>query len=144
MNSTNPHMMIPIAILIFDNDGIVSYKAYSPSQYQFLEDGSNPDHHSEQFGQFLARVYNRVAYNEQQPLNNATNYGRLKEIHTRHILVPINQRDNTCYFSTYIHPHTDYKPIHRESPVMFDRNLANNYINLQPNLCHHSCDHEIV
>ena len=145
MAAQNPHMNIPVAILIFDNNGQISYRAYSPDTYTFNADGSNPDHCSEQFGQVLARVHNRVAYNALQPMNNVTNYGQLKEIHTRHIQIPIAERnDGTCYFTTYIHPHCSYKPVHRNSPVLFDPNQANNYANTQPNLNHRSCPHEFV
>jgi hypothetical protein len=145
MTNNNPNMNIPVTILIFENDGQISYRAYSPTDYFFNEDGSNPDHRSEQFGQFNARVYNRVAYDSMQPLNNATNYGRIKEIHSRHIMVPISQRQaGICYFTTYIHQHCNYKPIHRNSPVFFDANQANNYANMQPNLFHRSCSHEFV
>lgn len=145
MTVINPHMNIPVAILIFDNEGQISYRAYSPDGYIFNADGSNPDHRSEQFGQFLARVHNRVAYDSMQPMNNATNYGRLKEIHTRHIAVPITDRGNgICYFTTYIHQHCNYKPVHRNSPVFFDAIQADNYANMQPNLFHRSCSHEFV
>ena len=145
MAAANPHMNIPVAILIFDNDGQISYRAYSPSAYFFNEDGSNPDHCSQQFGQFLARVHNRVAYNPLQPMSTDTNYGQLKEIHSRHIQIPISERANgTCYFTTYIHQHCNYKPIHCNSPVLFDINQASNYANTQPNLSHHSCSHEMV
>jgi hypothetical protein len=137
-------MNIPIAILIFDTDGHISYRAYSPTEYHFLPDGSNPDHRDGQFGQFLAHVYNRIAYDQTNPLNNSTPYGQLKEIHTRHIQIPISERHYICYFTTYIHQHCNYKPIHRESPVTFDQNQANNYANQQPNLCHRSCSHEFV
>lgn len=146
MNAFNPaaFMNVPVAILIFDNDGQISYRAYSPQQYHFNEDGSNPDHRSEQFGQFLAAVYNRVAYDQMNPLNNNTNYGRLKEVHSRHVQIPIQNRGNVCYFSTYIHQHCNYKPVHRNSPVFFDDIQANNYANMQPNLFHRSCPHEFV
>ena len=144
MTNANPHMNIPVAILIFENNNIISYRAYSPTDYLFNDDGSNPDHRSEQFGQFLARVYNRVAYDSMQPLNNNTNYGRIKEIHSRHIVMPIAERHNICYFTTYIHQHCNYKPVHRSSPVLFDANQANNYANMQPNLIPRSCDHEFV
>lgn len=140
----NAFMNIPVAILIFDNEGQISYRAYSPTEYHFRPDGSNPDHSDGQFGQFLAHLYNRIAYNVQQPLNNATNYGRLKEIHTRHVQIPIASRGNVCYFTTYNHPHTNYKPVHMESPVFFDSNQANNYANMQPNLYHNNCPHEFV
>jgi hypothetical protein len=137
-------MNIPVAILIFDNDGQNCYRAYSPSEYYFRPDGSNPDHRDGQFGQFLAHLYNRIAYNELHPLNNSTNYGRLKEIHTRHVQIPIADRGNVCYFSTYIHAHTNYEPIHRESPIFFDPVQANNYAGIQVNLSHHNCPHEFV
>ena len=71
--NVNEFMNIPVAILIFDNEGQISYRAYSPHEYHFNADGSNPDHRSEQFGQFLANVYNRVSYDQLQPMNNATN-----------------------------------------------------------------------
>jgi hypothetical protein len=140
----NQFMNIPVAILIFDNQGEISYRAYSPTEYHFLPDGSNPDHRDGQFGQFLAHVYNRVAYDQQNPNNNNTNYGRLKEIHTRHIQIPINQRMGLCYFTTYIHPHCNYKPVHRNSPIFFDPNQASSYANLQPNLIHYNCPHEFI
>jgi hypothetical protein len=145
MNSPSPFMNIPVAILIFDNNGLITYRAYSPESYHFNEDGSNPDHRSEQFAQFLARVHNRVAYNPMDAMQNQSNYGQLKEIHTRHVQIPIAQRNNgTCYFSTYIHTQCNYKPIHYNSPVFFDTNLATAYADQQPNLGHRNCPHEIV
>jgi hypothetical protein len=145
MSAANPSMNIPIAILIFNDNGLISYRAYSPNSYHFNEDGSNPDHRSEQFGQFLARVHNRVAHNSMNPMNNNTNFGLLQEIHTRHAQIPIAQRNNgTCYFSTYIHPHCNYKPVHRNSPVFFDTEKANTYAGQQPNLFHRECHHEFV
>ena len=144
--ASNPEqfMNVPVAILIFDNGGQISYRAYSPQHYYFNEDGSNPDHRSEQFGQFLARVHNRVAYDAQNPMNNQTPYGALKEIHSRHVMIPIAARGTTCYFTTYIHQHTPYKPIHRQSPVFFDVIQAQNYAGTQPNLYHRECPHEFV
>jgi hypothetical protein len=144
MNDINQFMNIPVAILIFDNQGQISYRAYSPTEYHFRPDGSNPDHRDGQFGQFLAHLYNRIAYDQLNPINNNTNYGYLKEIHTRHVQIPIASRGNVCYFTTYVHQHCNYKPIHRDSPVVFDANQANNYANLQPNLTHLSCPHERI
>jgi hypothetical protein len=138
------NMHIPVAILIFDDQSQISYRAYSPSEYYFNSDGSNPDHRSEQFGQFLARVYNHIAYDAQNPMNNNTPHGQLKEIHTRHVVIPITARGATCYFTTYIHQHCNYKPIHRQSPVFFDGLQANNYAGTQPNLHHRSCHHTFV
>jgi hypothetical protein len=136
---------IPIAILIFDNDGQIIYRAFSPSQYHTLpgvpdEDNTFPD----QYGQFLARIYSRISYDTQQPLNNNTNTGKLKEVHTRNIDVPLGQRNNLCYFSTYTHPHTLYKPVHRQSPIFFNFQDAVTYNNSMPELIHRSCSHEFV
>lgn len=144
MIDINQIMNIPVAILIFDNQGQISYRAYSPTEYHFRPDGSNPDHRDGQFSQFLAHVYNRVAYDQLNPMNNNTPFGALKEVHTRHVQIPISQRGDTCYFSTYIHHHTSYKPVHRASPVLFNGIQANNYAIQQPNLHHHSCPHEFV
>ena len=144
MNDINQFMNIPVAILIFDNQGQISYRAYSPIEYHFLPDGSNPDHRDGQFGQFLAHLYNRITYDQLNPINNNTNYGHLKEIYTSHVQIPIASRGNICYFRTDNHPHCNYKPIHRESPIFFDINRANNYANLQPNLTHLSCPHEYI
>ena len=144
MNDINQFMNIPVAILIFDNDSQISYRAYSPSEYHFRPDGSNPDHRDGQFGQFLAHLYNRIAYDQLNPLNYAIPYGQLKEIHTRHVQIPIGQRHNICYFTTYVHHHCNYEPIHRESPVFFDAIQAKNNANLQPNLTHLNCPHEFV
>jgi hypothetical protein len=144
MSSINDFMNIPVAILIFINQGHITYRAYSPREYHFLPDGSNPDHRDGQFAQFLAHVYNRVSYDAQNPMNNSTPFGELKEIHTRHVQIPIANRGHTCYFSTYIHQHTNYKPVDRPSPVLFDPIQAQNYANTQPNLYHRDCPHEFV
>ena len=133
---------IPVAILIFNNGGQISYRAYSPDNYTINEDGTNP---SEQLGQFLARVHNRIAYNSMQPMNTVTNFGQLKEIHTRHITVPLSERSNgACHFTAYAHQNCNYKPVHRESPVFFSANQATNYANMNPNLFHYECPHEFV
>lgn len=135
---------IPLAILIFENNGNYSYRAYSPSEFNRQPDVDDTDHRSVLFGQFLARIYNRIAYDPNQPLNNGTQFGALKEIHSRFVQIPIEQRGQTCYFSTYQNQHCRYNPIHRDSPVFFDQQPAANYQNQQPNLIHCSCSHEIV
>jgi hypothetical protein len=137
---------IPIAILIFDNDGQIIYRAFSPTQYHTLSEpvGEDDDTFPDQFGQFLARIYSRISYDSQQALNNNTNSGKLKEVHTRMIDVPLGQRTNLCYFSTYTHPHTLYKPVHRPSPVFFNFQDAVSYGNSEPTLIHRSCSHEFV
>jgi hypothetical protein len=137
--NNNLSLAIPVAILIFDNDGQITYRAYSPSRntYEEIED-------DEEFQQFLARLYNHLAYDNQNHLNNITNYGCLKEIHTRYIQIPIQQRGNSCFFSTYINRFTNYKPVHHPSPILFDVNEASDYANEQRNLIHCECPHEFI
>jgi hypothetical protein len=120
---------IPIAILIFSNNGDYVYKAYSPQEYYCRPDGSEPDSNDEQFGQFMASIYNHISYNHENPIMNQTRYGRLLEIHTRHVDFPVDQRGNSIWFITYIHPYCNYKPIHRQHPIFFDVNLAIDYHN---------------
>jgi hypothetical protein len=144
--------LIPVVILIFDNEGQITYKAYSPNNYDVdfgdaLEGAvivSNDESFEHKFGQFLARVYNRVAFDSANSLNNSTCFGRLKEIHTRRLNIPVNMRGETCYFTTYTHIHTSYNPIHHTSPVLFNENDALLYANSQPNLLHCRCEHECL
>lgn len=130
---------IPIAILIFDNNTNISYKAFSPSNYNMDDDTD------ESFGQFLAKVYNRIAYYAFDPNNdNTTNFGKLREVHTRYIDIPLEQRTNMVFFSTYVNQYCHYKPIHSQSPITFDPVLANDYSQLQNQLIHESASHEFV
>jgi hypothetical protein len=135
---SSPLITTPVAILIFDNDGHISYKAYSPINYNFIEDDNDI-----QNSQFLADLYSHIAYNDFQPLINTTNYGKLKEIHIRYIQIP-NNRPNTCYFTTNITPHCYYKSIHRDSPIFFDVIQAQIYANTQPTLYHCECSYEFI
>ena len=144
MNNNNQFVHIPIAIIIYENDDQIFYQSYSPTEYNFQPDSSSPNHRDSQFGQFLAHLYTHLAYDQQNPLNNITNCGILKEIHTRHIQIPIDNRGNICYFTVYNNPNTNYKPVHHKSPIFFDINEANNYANLQPNLIHIQCHHEFL
>ncbi len=141
---SNQYMSIPIAILIFDNNGQIYYHAFSPKEYHYRPDGSSPDHSDGQISQFLAHIYNRISYNPQNTINNVSLFGKLKEIHTRHIYIPITERGNICYFSTYANQYTNYRPIHTISPIFFIDNQAKNYANQQPNLFHTSCQHEFL
>jgi len=140
----NANMKIPVAIITFDNNGLISYRAYSPNNYFSNEDGSNLYNRSEQLAQFLTHVYNRIGYDSIEIMNNVSNYGNIKEIHSRYIRIPITDRHNICYFSTFNHQHCNYKPIHVNSPVFFDENQADNYVNIQSNLFHNQCIHEFV
>jgi hypothetical protein len=141
--NNNEIMNIPVAILIFENNNGFLYKAYSPSNYLYYPDGVALDEQSEQYGQFMANVYNKITYDVQQNNNNSA-HGQLREIHTRFISVPIINRGNMVYFYTYINPHCNYRPIHRHSPVFFNPNQADDYANQQPNLGYIQCSHEMV
>jgi hypothetical protein len=134
---------IPVAIIIFDNGGQISYRAYSPTIWLEVDDAEI------QYGQFLARIYQRLAYNPLEPMNTATPLGNMKEVHTRLHYSPLGHREGgICYFTTYIHPHTPYKPVHRASPVFFnERQDRNDYAAAAPGapeLFHRTCPHEFV
>jgi hypothetical protein len=136
---------LPVAILIFeDPNHQVYYRAYSSSQYIPNADSSvqNLQHH--QYGQFIAQIYNKLALDQQNPLSNVTSYGKLKEVHIRFLEIPMAQRGPTCYFSTYYHPHCNYRTIHRQSPIYFIADQALIYGSSQPNLVHCECEHEII
>jgi hypothetical protein len=146
---------IPIAILIFMENNNISYKAYSPANYnpmQVIDDSENTEdtddtwdtYDENEFDRFLERVYSRINYNPTNPLNNDTHFGKFQELHTRYIDVPLGARGNVVYFSTYEDPNCKYKVIHRESPILFDNRLANDYAQLQNQLNHESCSHEFV
>ena len=122
---------VPVVILIINNDGYISYQAYLPDTY----DQSNPN----EFNVFLARVYNHISYDCNNALNNNTDIGKLLEVHHRHNITPPTIRSPLCYFSTYIHPHCNYKPIHINSPFFFNASDAQSYSDEHPELCHMSC-----
>ena len=139
---------IPIVIIIFDDGRNISYRAYSPTVWQ-TDINENDDGFVDQYGQFLARVYQRVTYNPLEPMNTATPLGVMKEVHSRALMSPLVFREGgNCYFTTYIHPHTPYKPVHRVSPVFFSERLdANDYAAAAPGvleLFHRVCPHEFV
>ena len=136
---------LPIAILIFeDPNHQVYYKAYSPSQYIPSSDSSVQNHQHHQYGQFIAQIYNKLALNQQNPLNNITQYGKLKEVFIRFLEIPMAQRGPTCYFSTYNHPHCNYRTVHRQSPIYFTAEQAQGWGSSQFNLVHCECEHEVI
>ncbi len=132
---------IPLVIIIFDNGGHISYRAYSPASYN-TEADDNAENAEDQYGQFLARVYQRVSYDQTQPLHAATPFGTMKEVHSRACKIQLANRGDTCYFSTYIHPHTPYKPVHRGTPVHFEAGVGAG--GGGPTLYSRSCPHEFV
>jgi hypothetical protein len=139
---------IPVAIIIFDNGGVINYRAYSPTVWRADID-RGADDAEDQYGQFLARIYQQLAFNPTQPMNTATVFGNMNEVHTRWHHTQLAQREGgNCYFTTYIHPYTPYKPVHRRSPVFFNvQQGANDYAAAAPGaaeLFHFICPHEFV
>ena len=136
---------LPVAILIFeDQNHQTHYRAYSSSQYIPNVDSSIPNLQHQQYNQFIAQIYNKLALDLQNPLNNMTNYGKLKEVSIRFLQIPMANRGTMCYFSAYNHPHCTYKPVHRQSPIYFAANEAQAYTVLQPELFHYECEHEVI
>jgi hypothetical protein len=150
-NQNTMDFRIPVAIIIFDNGGQISYRAYSPTVW-YEDGGADDSTFGDQYGRFLARIYQRLAYNPLEPMNTATPFGNMKEVHTRHHWTPLGSREGgQCYFTTYIHTHTPYKPVHRPSPVFFNENQgANDYAAAMggapeaQELFHCVCPHEFV
>lgn len=131
---TTPRLnKIPISILIFENNGRYSYRAYSPTEY-------NPENQNTDWvNDFITKIYNKIGYNL-----NSTRYGKIKEIHTRKIKRNVTDRGDTCFFSTYQNEYCRYNPIHCESPLFFTQDKAVDYESQQPNLIHLCCPHELV
>ncbi len=133
---------MPVIILILKNDdGVVFYKAFSPSSYTPPQD-DEIDYDAD-FENFKMRMYSYINYNH-NGIDNTTNLGKLLEVHSRHITTPLDQRGNTVWFSTYQHPDTTYFCVHRPSPIHFSQDSAIAYQNMQPALIHTSCEHIIV
>ena len=136
---------LPVAILIFeDPNHQTHYRAYSSSQYIPHVGSSIPNLQAHQYSQFIAQIYNKLALDQHNPLNNITSYGKLKEVHIRFLQVPMYNRGATCYFSAYNHSHCTYKPVHRQSPVSFTAGEAQAYAVQQPELFHYECEHEMI
>jgi hypothetical protein len=142
MNPT--FIKIPVVILIFNHQDQIVYKAYSPSKYDYPYDISNPNFETDQYNEFVGRVYNHVGYDLQRSLTNSTTYGKLLEIHSRHISVPLSDRGDRCYFTVQTNQHTNYMPVHHGSPVFFDQQEAVSRSPEQTGLEHLSCSHERV
>jgi len=148
---------IPVVILIYQNEGNTTYKAYSPlngdSDDNYNENitvnspnnnsnpNSNPNSNITPLQKFVEKVYNHINTYEN---NEALSSNVLREVHSRNIDIPIQNRGSVCYFSTYAHPYTSYNPIHHSSPVMFDAVQAQNYAEYNPTLLHYSCEHQFI
>ncbi len=106
---------IPIAIVISqDLGGNVNYTAFSPKEYNV---GS--DTRKRLYEKFMSKLYQHISYDPTNILNNNTRLGKIMEIHTRFIRVPLDQRRVLVNFSTFDHPSCNYKPIHHATPLKF-------------------------
>lgn len=104
--------LIPIAILILRNpEGHVEYKAYSPQNYN-----AGSETRRALYDKFMDKLYEHISYNAE---NGQTSLGKLLEVHTRFIRVPINKRRDKVHFNGYVHQYCEYKPIHGASPLQF-------------------------
>lgn len=107
--------LIPIAIVISqDLGGNVNYTAFSPRDYDV---GS--DTRKRLYEKFMAKLCQHISYDPTNGLNNNSSLGKIKEIHTRFIRVPLYQRRVLVNFSTVDHPSCNYKPIHHATPLKF-------------------------
>jgi hypothetical protein len=107
--------LIPIAIVITqDHGGNVNYTAFSPKDYNI---GSET--RKRLYDKFMKKLCTHISYDPNNPLNNNSSIGKVLEIHTRFIRVPLDQRRVLVNFSITDNPHCNYKPIHHESPVKF-------------------------
>lgn len=141
----NPSLIkIPVAILIFNHQDQIVYKAYSPTKYEYPYDFSNPNFETDQYNQFISSLYLHVGYDLQTSLSNVTAYGKLLEIHSRHVSVPLADREDRCYFTVQLNQHTNYMPVHHTSPIFFDQQEAANRSPEQTDLEHLSCSHEFI
>jgi hypothetical protein len=144
MNPNLSFIKIPIVILIFQNQEQVIYKAYSPNRYDFPFDPSNPSFETTQYNNFINRVYRHVGYNFQDSITNITNYGKLMEIHIRHISTPLSYRGQDCYFTVLTNQNINYSPVHHASPIFFNEQEALSRSPEQIDLQHMCCHHEFV
>jgi hypothetical protein len=104
--------LIPIAILILRKpEGHVEYKAFSPQSYN-----TGSELRRTLYDRFMDKLYQHISYN---PENGETNLGKLLEVHTRFIRVPIRSRGDTVHFNGYIHQYCEYMPVHGASPLQF-------------------------
>ena len=130
----------PIVILIFDNNGQIEYRAYSPVSYNPEDTSSNTK--SIQFHNFLDRVHSAISFDELHNGNN-TPFGKLLERHYR-FLPDLELRKDICYFTTYTNPHCHYKPIDVLSPIHFNEDNAVEYASIHSSMFHRYCTHHFV
>lgn len=107
--------LIPIAIVISQHHGgNVNYTAFSPREYDV---GSET--RKRMYEKFMKKLYEHISYDPNNLLNNNSSLGKVLEIHTRFIRVPLDQRRVLVNFSAYDHPSCNYMPIHHASPLKF-------------------------
>ncbi len=129
---------IPLVILIFFQNGQFSYRAYSPTSYQPIGGSVHPQE-EEQYIQFMARVDAHIGRNVANNETSQTNYGDLREIHTRFIepnggtnVSPWSE--TPIAFFTSPNMYCNYGVVHRNSPIFFDNELAHQHALAHPEL----------
>jgi hypothetical protein len=96
----------PIAVVIFENsdDNTYDYRAFSPITYNYMT-------HEQCYEEFLARLYSFIGHNQNEPLNNATTYGLLKEVVVILSDTPVDKRGNLITIPLVNNITTAYKTV---------------------------------
>jgi hypothetical protein len=141
MPAVNPSK-IPISICIFDDAGQIMYRAYSPLEFDCPN--NNSEEYDALYDDFIHRLYSHIEYDNNNPFSNNTRFGKLLETHTRHIDLPLAERQGQLYFSTFDSANCNYKPIHKESPIHFNPEWATTYANMQNQLGHRAAAHLFI
>ena len=143
MAAANPRKNLPVVIMIFNNNGKISYRSYSPASHHLTDDYYNYDSDSnispEQCKHFYICVYNAITLHNEY-VNNIARREMLVWVHNLLSTKPCVERGNTLYFTTC----KDKYHIDENGPILFDSVLAQEYANDNPNVSHHSCSHEFV
>ena len=92
----------------------MNYTAYSPRDYNV-----GTDTRKRLYEKFMGKLCQHISYDPNNVLNNNSSLGKVLEIHTRFIRVPLDQRRVLVNFSTVDHPSCNYKPIQHTIPLKF-------------------------
>jgi hypothetical protein len=124
--------LIPITILILRKpEGHVEYKAYSPQIYN-----AGSETRRALYDKFMDRLYEHISYNAE---TGQTSLGKLLEVHTRFIRVPIRSRGDKVHFNGYTHQYCEYMPVYGASPLQF----TDEFIGTE-GLTHLTASHECI
>jgi hypothetical protein len=127
----------PIVILVFDNNGEIEYRAFSPSSYKHEDISSN--NKSDQFNNFIKRVHSAISLRN----TNDTIYGRIYERNYR-FLPNLLERGDICYFTLCRDESGHYKSIDIQSPIHFTELDAVKYARYNNTGFHRYCMHYYV